>query len=98
MTTSALEVENATKNFPGVKALDSVRLDLQPGEIHALLGENGAGKSTLIKIITGVYRPEEGEIRIAGDLVNFNSPRVSLPAKPRRKCPGSSATAFAASG
>ena len=80
MTTSALEVENATKNFPGVKALDSVRLDLQPGEIHALLGENGAGKSTLIKIITGVYRPDQGEIRIAGDLVNFTSPRDALAA------------------
>jgi ABC-type sugar transport system ATPase subunit len=48
MTTSALQVENATKNFPGVKALDAVSLDLQPGEIHALLGENGAGKSALM--------------------------------------------------
>ena len=69
MTTSALQVENATKNFPGVKALDSVSLDLQPGEIHALLGENGAGKSTLIKIITGVYRPDEGQVQIAGEPV-----------------------------
>ena len=80
MTTSALKVEKATKNFPGVKALDSVSLDLQPGEIHALLGENGAGKSTLIKIITGVYRPEEGEIRIAGKQVNFTSPQQALSA------------------
>jgi ribose transport system ATP-binding protein len=80
MTTSALQVENATKNFPGVKALDSVSLDLQPGEIHALLGENGAGKSTLIKIVTGVYHPEEGKIRIAGELVNFASPRDALTA------------------
>ncbi|UCD79200.1 MAG: sugar ABC transporter ATP-binding protein [Desulfobacterales bacterium] len=80
MTTSALQVEKATKNFPGVKALDSVSLDLQPGQIHALLGENGAGKSTLIKIVTGVYRPEEGEIRIAGNLVNLNSPRDALAA------------------
>ena len=78
MKTSALRVENATKNFPGVKALDSVSLDLQPGEIHALLGENGAGKSTLIKIITGVYRPDEGEIHIAGELVNFTSPQQAL--------------------
>jgi ribose transport system ATP-binding protein len=80
MTTSALQVENATKNFPGVKALDSVSLDLQPGEIHALLGENGAGKSTLIKIITGVYRPEEGEVRLAGKRVTFASPQQSLAA------------------
>ncbi len=80
MTTSALQVENATKNFPGVKALDSVSLDLRPGEIHALLGENGAGKSTLIKIITGVYRPDEGEIQIAGEQVNFTSPQQALSA------------------
>ncbi|CAB1057616.1 ABC transporter, ATP-binding protein (cluster 2, ribose/xylose/arabinose/galactose) / ABC transporter, ATP-binding protein (cluster 2, ribose/xylose/arabinose/galactose) [Olavius sp. associated proteobacterium Delta 1] len=78
MTTSALQVENATKNFPGVKALDSVSLDLQPGEIHALLGENGAGKSTLIKIITGVYRPDEGKIQIAGEPVNFTTPQQAL--------------------
>ena len=80
MTTSALQVENATKNFPGVKALDSVSLDLRPGEIHALLGENGAGKSTLIKIITGVYRPDEGEIQITGEQVNFTSPQQALSA------------------
>jgi ribose transport system ATP-binding protein len=80
MTTSALQVRNATKNFPGVIALDSVSLDLQPGEIHALLGENGAGKSTLIKIITGVYRPEEGEIQLAGKRVNFASPQQALTA------------------
>ena len=80
MTTSALQVENATKNFPGVKALDSVSLDLQPGEIHALLGENGAGKSTLIKIITGVYRPDEGQVQIAGEPVNFTSPQQALAA------------------
>jgi ribose transport system ATP-binding protein len=59
MTTSALQVENATKNFPGVK---------------------GAGKSTLIKIITGVYRPDDGKIQIAGELVNFTSPQQALTA------------------
>ena len=80
MTTSALQVENATKNFPGVKALDSVFLNLLPGEIHALLGENGAGKSTLIKIITGVYRPDEGEIRLTGNRVTFSSPQQALTA------------------
>jgi len=80
MTTSALLVEKASKTFPGVKALDSVSLDLEPGEIHGLVGENGAGKSTLIKILTGVYRPDEGEIRLAGDPVNFASPRDALAA------------------
>jgi len=80
MKTSALRVENATKNFPGVKALDSVSLDLLSGEIHALLGENGAGKSTLIKIITGVYRPDEGDVQIAGEQVNFTSPQQALSA------------------
>jgi ribose transport system ATP-binding protein len=80
VTTPSLQVENATKNFPGVKALDSVSLDLQPGEIHALLGENGAGKSTLIKIITGVYRPDKGDLQIAGEPVNFTSPQQALSA------------------
>jgi ribose transport system ATP-binding protein len=78
MTTPSLQVENATKNFPGVKALDSVSLDLQPGEIHALLGENGADKSTLIKIIIGDYRPDKGDIQIACEPVNLTSPQQAL--------------------
>lgn len=57
-----LELKNITKVFPGVKALDNVRFDLREGEVHALMGENGAGKSTLIKVITGVYQCDEGEI------------------------------------
>lgn len=56
--TPILELENISKNFPGVKALDNVRFDMEAGEVHALLGENGAGKSTLIKIISGVYKPD----------------------------------------
>ena len=55
-----LEIDNITKVFPGVKALDRVSLDLKPGEVLALVGENGAGKSTLINCITGVLKPEEG--------------------------------------
>lgn len=80
MTESALLVENATKTFPGVKALDNVSLDLGAGEIHALLGENGAGKSTLIKIVTGVYRPDEGDVRVMGNAVSFASPRDAFAA------------------
>jgi rhamnose transport system ATP-binding protein len=69
-----LELSHITKVFPGVKALDDVQFDTHSGEIHALLGENGAGKSTLIKIISGVYKPNEGEIRLDGQPIHFNNP------------------------
>jgi len=75
-----LTVVEASKSFPGVKALDRVSLDLRPGEIHALMGENGAGKSTLIKIITGVYQPDEGRVAIDGSEVRFASPRDAIAA------------------
>jgi ribose transport system ATP-binding protein len=75
-----LEVSGIRKQFPGVVALDDVSLRLRAGEIHALLGENGAGKSTLIKILTGVYQPDEGEIRLDGSPVRFASPRSALAA------------------
>ncbi|HEY3194950.1 MAG TPA: sugar ABC transporter ATP-binding protein [Candidatus Dormibacteraeota bacterium] len=75
-----LEVSGIRKQFPGVVALDNVSLRLRAGEIHALLGENGAGKSTLIKILTGVYQPDEGEIRLDGAQVRFASPRSALAA------------------
>jgi ABC-type sugar transport system ATPase subunit len=70
-----LELENISKAFPGVQALDQVHFEMQPGEVHALLGENGAGKSTLIKIVSGVYRPDEGIVRIDGQVMSFNNPR-----------------------
>ena len=78
MSEFLLEMKNICKSFPGVKALQNVDLQLKPGEIHALLGENGAGKSTLIKVLGGIYHPEEGQIFIDGrqvDIVDVNSAR-----------------------
>jgi ABC-type sugar transport system ATPase subunit len=73
--TATLELTNISKQFPGVKALDDVHFEMTAGEVHALLGENGAGKSTLIKIISGVYKPDSGIIRMSGQPVQFNNPR-----------------------
>ena len=70
-----LELKGITKIFPGVKALDNVHFSLREGEIHALMGENGAGKSTFIKVITGVYQAEEGEMFINGEKVVVRSPK-----------------------
>ena len=69
-----LELKGITKIFPGVKALDQVQFELKRGEVHALMGENGAGKSTFIKVITGVYHAEEGEMYLYGKKVNFRGP------------------------
>ena len=72
-----LTMRGINKSFPGVKALQNVDFTLRKGEIHALMGENGAGKSTLIKVLTGVYSKDEGEIRIDGidDAINIHSPQ-----------------------
>ena len=75
-----LELKNITKIFPGVVALDNVNFSIKEGEIHALMGENGAGKSTLIKIITGVFKQNEGKIFVNGKEVSFNSPRDAFAA------------------
>ncbi|MGU9868895.1 sugar ABC transporter ATP-binding protein [Kluyvera ascorbata] len=61
-STPLLQLKGITKVFPGVRALENVQLDLWPGKVTALIGENGAGKSTLVKVMTGIYQPEEGEI------------------------------------
>jgi ABC-type sugar transport system ATPase subunit len=75
MTTPVLEVRQVSKSFPGTQALDDVSFDLLPGEVHALMGENGAGKSTLMHVLSGVYGPDSGEIRINGQPVQINNPR-----------------------
>src|SRR4051794_9599394 len=75
MPPSAIDVRSVSKQFAGVRALNGVSLELHPGEVHALVGENGAGKSTLIKLITGVYRPDDGQVRYLGEPATFAHPR-----------------------
>ncbi len=72
-----LEMKQIDKNFPGVHALDHVDFRVRAGEIHALMGENGAGKSTLMKVLTGLYTKDSGEIIFDGESVSFNSPLES---------------------
>ncbi|HOV38645.1 MAG TPA: sugar ABC transporter ATP-binding protein [Spirochaetales bacterium] len=69
-----LEMQNITKIFPGVVALKDVNFNLEPGEVHVLLGENGAGKSTLMKVLAGAYKPEKGEIFLKGEKVTIQNP------------------------
>ena len=69
-----------TKRFPGVVANDGVDFEAEVGEVHALLGENGAGKTTLMNVLTGLYRPDEGEIELYGEPAHFDAPRDALAA------------------
>lgn len=73
-----IDMRHITKRFPGVVANDQVTFKVQAGEVHALLGENGAGKSTLMSILSGLYRPDEGEIVIRGKRVTLKSPRSAI--------------------
>ncbi|MGG6107980.1 sugar ABC transporter ATP-binding protein [Pantoea allii] len=78
MTAFALEAEGISKFFPGVKALNNVSLRVRSGTVHALMGENGAGKSTLMKCLIGIYRPDQGTIKIKGEPVQFRDTMDAL--------------------
>ena len=77
MAEPIIVVKNLSKAFPGVQALKDVQLDLYPGEIHTLVGENGAGKSTLMKVLSGVYQRDSGEIFLDGVKVEIPNPRAA---------------------
>jgi simple sugar transport system ATP-binding protein len=78
MATPLISVRNLHKWYSGVHALKGVNFDVQPGQVCGLVGDNGAGKSTLIKILSGVQRPNRGEIRIDGRLVQITSPKSAM--------------------
>ena len=73
MSQIVLQTKSIVKNFPGVRALDGVDIEIMQGEVHAIVGENGAGKTTLMMILAGAYHPDEGEIYLRGEKVVFNS-------------------------
>jgi ribose transport system ATP-binding protein len=72
-----LQLVDVSKRFPGVVALDSVSFDLYPGEVHVLVGENGAGKSTLVKLLSGIYQPDQGQILMDGAAVHLRDPHAA---------------------
>ena len=75
---TAINIENISKSFPGVLANDSVSFDITSGTIHAIVGENGAGKSTLMKILYGMQKPDNGILKINGDIAKFQSPKDAI--------------------
>jgi len=74
-TEAVVRMKSVSKEFPGVLAVDSVDLDILPGEVHVVAGENGAGKSTLMKLLSQVERPSRGEVEVSGESVEFRGPR-----------------------
>ena len=77
---ATIRLEGISKSFPGVKALSGVSLSLYPGQVTALVGENGAGKSTLVKVLTGIYQPDEGEIHLGNAHTIFPTAHAALKA------------------
>src|SRR5512147_2378718 len=73
-----LRMRGIVKEFPGVRALDGVDLDVRAGEVHCLLGQNGAGKSTLMKVLAGAHQPDEGTITFGGETVRLTSPTAAI--------------------
>ena len=76
----AVELDNIWKRFPGVIANAGAWLHVKPGSVHAVLGENGAGKTTLMNVLAGVYRPDEGSLRLHGDEQSFSAPADAIAA------------------
>jgi energy-coupling factor transporter ATP-binding protein EcfA2 len=77
---TVLQVKNLSKSFPGVHALSDMKLEVESGSVHALMGENGAGKSTLMKILAGFYPPDTGEVLYKGNLIRLRSPHDAIAA------------------
>jgi ABC-type sugar transport system ATPase subunit len=80
MKVPAASAHGLTKQFGATHALDGVDFDVQAAEVHALIGENGAGKSTLVRLLSGVHRPDRGEIAVDGEIRRFNGPRDAIAA------------------
>jgi ABC-type sugar transport system ATPase subunit len=78
MTEYILEMNNITKLYPGVVALDDVSLKVKKGSVHAIVGENGAGKSTLIKVLAGAVKPDGGNIMLEGETYNSFHPQQAI--------------------
>src|SRR3954464_14977775 len=78
MDAPLLQMRGIVKQFPGVRALDGIDLEVRAGEVHCLLGQNGAGKSTLIKVLSGVYTPDDGTITWDGEVTTLSSPARAL--------------------
>ena len=78
MDVPAIKLINVNKEFPGVKALQNVSFDIDKGKTHCIVGENGAGKSTLMKILSGAYTPDSGDIIVDGEKASIKSPADSI--------------------